>query len=214
MLIQDLTEDEISRRLSAARGSYLPPETGLEDYLKSGIFSEPPRLAAVLVPFTKIEDRWHIIFTRRNSNLPEHSGQVAFPGGRADFGDASPDETALRETYEEIGLHPNSVRILGRMKSFLTITNYKVKPVVGRVPWPFPIRLAHVEVDRVFTIPLDWLVDPVNHEVQQRLMPEPHPSIPVIYFKPYDGEVLWGVSAYIVMNMLEILFGNSTQNNV
>jgi 8-oxo-dGTP pyrophosphatase MutT (NUDIX family) len=212
MPILDLTEDEIARRLSAAREAYIPPETGLENYLKSGAFSQAPRLAAVLVPFTKIEDRWHIIFTRRNNDLPEHSGQVAFPGGRADIGDTSPEETALRETYEEIGLYPSSVRILGRMKSFLTITNYKVKPVVGSVPWPFPIRLALTEVSRVFTIPLEWLADPLNHEVQQRRMPAPHPSIPIIYFRPYDGELLWGVSAYIVINMLEILFGNSAQN--
>jgi 8-oxo-dGTP pyrophosphatase MutT (NUDIX family) len=208
----DLPEDEISSRLADARETFRPPETGLEDFLKSGVFTEPPRLAAVLLPLTRIDNHWHIIFTRRNNDLPEHSGQVAFPGGRADLGDSSPEETALRETYEEIGLNPSSVRVLGRMKSFLTITNYKVKPVVGSVPWPFPIRLARVEVSRVFTIPFEWLADPLNHEVQQRRMPAPLPSIPVIYFKPYDGEVLWGVSAYIIINLLEILVGNARIN--
>ena len=205
----DLSEDEIARQLANTQRIYRPPETGLDDFLKSGVFSEPPRPAAVLIPLTRIENRWHVIFTRRNNDLPEHSGQVAFPGGRADPGDSSPEETALRETYEEIGLKPSSVCLLGRMKSFLTITNYKVKPVVGSVPWPFPIRLARVEVSRVFTVPFEWLADPSNHEVHQRSMPEPHPPIPVIYFKPYDGEVLWGVSAYIMVNLLEILLGNN-----
>jgi 8-oxo-dGTP pyrophosphatase MutT (NUDIX family) len=213
MSINDLSEDEISYRLANAQRTFQPAETGLEDLVKSGLFSEHPRLAAVLVPFTRIDDQWHILFTRRNNDLPEHSGQVAFPGGRADLGDYSPEETALRETYEEIGLNPNRVRILGRMKSFLTISNYKVKPVVGRVPWPFPIRLAQVEVSRVFTIPLEWLADPLNHEVQEREMPAPHAPIPVIYFKPYDGEVLWGVSAYIISNLLGILMGNSARKS-
>jgi 8-oxo-dGTP pyrophosphatase MutT (NUDIX family) len=209
MPLFDLSEDEIIHRLANSRKTYRPSETGLDDFLKSGVFSEPPRLAAVLIPFARIEDRWNILFTRRNNDLPEHSGQVAFPGGRADVGEASPEETALRESYEEIGLKPSSVHILGRMKSFLTITNYKVKPVVGSIPWPFPVRLARVEVSRVFTIPFDWLADPSNHEVQQRRLPEPHHPIPVIYFKPYDGEVLWGVSAYIVINLLEILVGKN-----
>ena len=209
MSLLDLSEDEIIRRLAIAREIYLPPETGLENFLKSGIFSEPPRPAAVLVPFTRIDQSWHILFTRRNNNLPEHSGQVAFPGGRADPKDATPEDTALRETYEEIGLNPGSVRILGSINSFLTITNYNVKPIVGSVPWPFSIRLAQVEVSRVFTIPLEWLADPLNHEIQQRSMPAPHSPIPVIYFKPYNGEVLWGVSAYITINLLEILVGTS-----
>jgi 8-oxo-dGTP pyrophosphatase MutT (NUDIX family) len=209
MSMLDLSENEIARRLENARDSYLPPETGLEDYLKSGIYPEPPRLAAVLIPFVRIDHSWHILFTRRTNDLPEHSGQVAFPGGRADPGDASPEETALREAHEEIGLNPSSVRILGRMKSFLTITNYKVMPVVGSVPWPFQVRLARVEVSRIFTIPFEWLADRSNHEILQRALPAPHHSIPVIYFKPYDGEVLWGVSAYIMINLLEILTGSS-----
>jgi 8-oxo-dGTP pyrophosphatase MutT (NUDIX family) len=205
-----LSESEIKRKLSAARQSYLPLETGLDDYLKSGVFSEPPRPAAVLIPFVILENEWHILFTRRHADLPEHSGQVAFPGGRADPEDRSPEETALREAYEEIGLPPPSVRILGRMKSFATISNYQITPVVGRAPWPFQVRLAQIEVSRVFSIPWAWLADPSNHEIRQRSLPIIRPPISVIYFKPYDGEVLWGVSAYIVLNLLEILTGIST----
>lgn len=209
MPVYTLSESEIRRKLSVAQESYLLPETGLEDYLNSGIFSEPPRPAAVLIPFVRIENEWHIVFTRRNNDLPEHSGQVAFPGGRADPGDASPEDTALREAYEEIGLPPESVRIMGRMKSFATISNYHITPVVGLAPWPFPVRIAHIEVSRVFTIPWRWLADPSNHEIRLRALPVPREPIPVIYFKSYDGEVLWGVSAYIVLNLLAILGGSS-----
>jgi hypothetical protein len=77
--------------------------------------------------------------------------------------------------------------------------------VVGVSHWPFPVRIAYIEVSRVFTIPWGWLIDPSNHEIKQRAMPIPRQPIPVIYFKPYDGEVLWGVSAYIVLNLIEIL---------
>ena len=90
----------------------------------------------MLIPFLRIEQAWHLLFTRRNSALPEHSGQVAFPGGRADPDDPDLETTALREAYEEIGLLPADVRILGRLYDFLTITNYLVTPIVGVIPWP------------------------------------------------------------------------------
>ena len=205
MSVHTLPEEEIQRRLLEAQNAYIPPETGLEEYLNSGIFLEPPRPAAVLIPFVEIENEWHVLFTRRTNDLPEHSGQVAFPGGRADPGDTSPEDTALREAYEEIGLPPKRVRVLGRMKSFATITNYQVTPIIGRADWPFPIRLARIEVSRVFSIPWDWLTDPSNHEIRYRPMPMSRPSIPVIYFQPYEGEVLWGVSAYMVVNLISIL---------
>jgi 8-oxo-dGTP pyrophosphatase MutT (NUDIX family) len=92
-------------------------------------FEGYPRNAAVLVPMLKEADNWHILFTRRTSSLPEHSGQVAFPGGQADPEDDSPEETALREAQEEINLQPKDVQILGQMREMRTISNYCVKPV-------------------------------------------------------------------------------------
>lgn len=173
---------------------------GLQSYLKG-----PPRPAAVLVPFQHHPDGWHIVLTRRNADLPEHSGQVAFPGGRADPEDPSPEVTALREAQEEIGLDPAHVRILGRMHDLLTITNYRLTPVVGTIPWPYDYTPAPIEVSRIFTIPLKWLTTPGNYEERMRLLPEPHAPIPEIYFSPYDGEILWGISARITLNLVEIL---------
>jgi 8-oxo-dGTP pyrophosphatase MutT (NUDIX family) len=165
-----------------------------------------PKLASVLIPFLQIDSNWHILLTRRTDTLVEHSGQVAFPGGRAEPEDNSQEATALREAREEIGLEPANVHILGRLDSFVTITNYILTPVVGRIQWPFPIRLEENEVQRVFTIPLSWLSDPLNHEIRPRPLPPPFPNIPVIYFRPYDGETLWGVSAQITLNLLDVLF--------
>ena len=167
----------------------------------------PLRPAAVLIPLLRVDGRWEALFTRRNPDLHEHSGQVAFPGGRADPGDASPEATALREAEEEIGLRPQDVRLLGRLKPFATITAYAVTPVVGMIPWPYPLRTSAVEVSRVFTIPLDWLSDPANLEKRARPLPDPHDPVDVYYFKPYDGEVLWGASARFTLALLQALGG-------
>ena len=209
----DITESYIQNKLAQANQQFAD-----EDYL-SAFLSDAPRPAAVLVPLLRApiteygNTAWHLLLTRRSDRLAEHRGQVAFPGGRCDPGDISPEATALREAYEEIGLPPNEVKILGRLSAMWTITNYSITPVVAIIPWSFPIKLATQEVSRVFTIPLAWLADSSHHEVRQRVIPSPYSLRveneihPVIYFHPYDGEVLWGVSAEITKNLLRILSG-------
>lgn len=202
--IDGLTEDEISARLARIDHRHL---TGLshQPRIPPEFFNAYPQNASVLVALQKIAGVWHVLFTRRTSSLPEHSGQVAFPGGRADPEDDSAEDTALREAYEEINLAPWDVRILGRLREIRTISNYCVQPVVGSIPWPYEFRLAKEEVSRVFTIPLKWLADPDNHEITFRELQPPHAPIPVIYFKLFDSELLWGVSAEITLNFLEAL---------
>jgi 8-oxo-dGTP pyrophosphatase MutT (NUDIX family) len=194
-----LTIEEIAAKLAKA-GQTGPPHP--EFARMHELFPGTPRPAAVLIPLLRIDKHWHLLYTRRNANLPEHSGQVAFPGGRSDPGDSSPEATALREAYEEIGLDPQNVTILGRLHDFITITNYQVTPVVGVIPWPYIFRLEEREVSRVFTIPLDWLAEPVNFEELWRALPAPYEPIPVIYYKEFDGEVLWGASAHITQAFL------------
>ena len=201
----DFTEDEIARRLAEGYKSTYSDEAEYEEIYPPGFFNQQPRPAAVLIPLVLQDHAWHILFTRRTESLPEHSGQVAFPGGRTDPEDLSPEATALREASEEIGVNPTGVRLLGRLKSITTITNYRVTPVIGRMDWPLSLRLATHEVSRAFTIPLSWLADPANHEIRPRILPPPYPAIPVIYFQPYDGELLWGVSAHITINLLKVL---------
>ena len=155
---------------------------------------------------------WHVLLTRRTNSVAEHQGQVAFPGGRADPTDTTPEMTALREAHEEIGLDPIRVRILGRMDNLWTITNYLVTPIIGVIQWPFPIQLEETEVSRVFSIPLDWLADPKNHEIKYRSIPGLYAKVlnkdthPVIYFQPYEDELLWGVSAEITVRLINILY--------
>jgi 8-oxo-dGTP pyrophosphatase MutT (NUDIX family) len=195
-----LSEDEISRRLAAAGHG----ETEIP--FPTGFIQIDPKPASVLMPLLQVEGRWHLLFIRRTANLRDpHSGQVAFPGGAGDPEDGSVLDTALRETYEEIGLPSSMVRVLGTMHAFITVTGYRVTPIVGAIPWPCLLKLAENEVSRAFTIPLDWLADRENlREVLQEL-PAPFKPVPVIYFHPYDGEILWGASARFTQCLIEIL---------
>lgn len=195
----DLTERQISELLAEA---YEKPN---EYSYPAELFSDDPKSAAVLIPFLQKEDAWQILFTRRTDTLPEHSGQVAFPGGRADPGDATPEATALREAYEEIDLKPQDVEILGKLRSLPTVTNYCVTSIIGKIPWPYTFRLEINEVSRVFSIPLAWLADPGNREFRLREVPHIRSPLRVIYFKSYQGELLWGVSAQIMLNLLRAL---------
>ena len=201
-VLNSLTETEISNRLVRSISNPIK-ERKYTVRFPEKLFSNSPRSAAVLVPLLKRKRAWHILFTRRTSSLPEHSGQVAFPGGRADPDDQSARITALRETHEEIGISPDDVKVLGELQELRTISNYCVFPIVGRIPWPYDFVLAREEVSRVFTIPLEWLADPNNHEIQFRELPPPYSPAPVIYFERYDNELLWGVSAEITLNLLE-----------
>jgi 8-oxo-dGTP pyrophosphatase MutT (NUDIX family) len=180
-----------------------------------------PRPAAVLIPlFTasrqdKKSHIWQVLLTRRTNNVADHQGQVAFPGGRSDPSDTSLEMTALREAQEEIGLDPSKVRLLGKMNSLWTFSNYMVTPIIGVIPWPFPMHLEEIEVSHVFSIPLNWLADPTHHVVRYRSIPLPYSQIlgrefqPVIYFQPYEGELLWGVSAEITLRLVNILFSKN-----
>ena len=199
-----LTPDEIAGRLE--RVNAVPPARPRYDSpFPAGLLQGAPIPAAVLMPLFRQEDAWRVLFIRRQAHLVEHSGQVAFPGGRADPDDRDAADTALREAWEEIGLAPDDVRLLGCLPPYLTITNYLVTPVIGLVPWPYAFRPAEDEVSRIFSIPLAWLAEPAHLERRWRQLPAPHPPIDVLYFKEYDGEVLWGASAAFTLDFLNAL---------
>ena len=159
------------------------------------------RCAAVLVPLVRFQDEWHILYTRRTDKVESHKGQVSFPGGACDEGETTPEQTALREADEEIGIRPSDVQVIGRLSRMITISKFRVSPVVGIVPFPYAFKTAGVEVARVFTIPLLWLADRNNYWEFSL----PGSSRSVIAYHPYDGELLWGATARMTVDFMKIL---------
>jgi len=199
--LDSLTLEQIRARLHAqADTTYdVPPE----------LLSDAAREAAVLVPFLRLDDAWHILYIRRTSfEGDRHSGQVAFAGGKRDDIDNSLLATALREAEEEIGLAPGDVEVLGYINHHHTISEFQVRPYVAAIPWPYDLNPDGVEVARIFSIPLQWLADESNYRTEQRQHPQSQRPWPVVYYDRYDGELLWGATARMTLSLLDVLRGN------
>jgi len=162
------------------------------------------RPAAVLVPVVTREERLTVLFTRRTAHLSDHAGQISFPGGRAEPGDANAAETALRETTEEIGLEASRVEVLGELPQYVTVTGYRVTPVVGLVFPPFELRPDTFEVAEVFEVPLEFLIDPENHQRNSIVY---EGGARHYYAVPYEGHYIWGATAGMLMNLYTYLTG-------
>jgi 8-oxo-dGTP pyrophosphatase MutT (NUDIX family) len=163
------------------------------------------RQAAVLIPIYNDDGEWHLVYTRRTEQVEQHRGQVSFPGGLVEERDQSAQETALREAEEEIGLKKETVQILGSLDWLLTVTQFQILPFIGLIPWPYSFQPNTDEVARIFNVPLRWLMDPGNLELRYRLPTPQGPEVPVYYFKPFEDEIIWGATARITLNLLDIL---------
>lgn len=164
------------------------------------------KVAAILVPLTKIESSWHLCFIRRAENKNDiHSGQVAFPGGRFDPQDPHLVATALREAKEEIDINADDVELIASMPHSISIGGYTVVPIIGIIPWPYTFKLQEEEVARVFSMPLDWLVDTNNFSLQESIHPITNKMMHMTTYDEYDGEVLWGLTARVTQALLKIL---------
>lgn len=201
-----LSRQDLILRLSHSDGG----NTNSSSLLNHVLVTTP---AAVLIPILNASTNpvlpdWHLLFTRRTDQVADHKGQVSFPGGRSNPNDPDPPATALREAYEEIGLQPRDVQVIGSLTRLPTITRYLVTPVIGLIPWPYNFSLQPEEVSKVFTIPLDWLAKPSNHEARQidNNLEGNSAFREVIVFKPYQNEILWGVSAEITLRLIQRLF--------
>ncbi|MFN3202169.1 MAG: NUDIX hydrolase [Bradymonadia bacterium] len=161
-----------------------------------------PRHAGVLVAIIDDGGPLRVLLTRRTEQLKSHSGQVAFPGGSAEPGDADIIQTALREAHEEVGLPPEAVDVWGILDDFPTIRDdMAVTPVVGRVTALPELIPQPSEVARIFTIPMAALTQAEGWEI--KTMPHRRKDWPVYFFE-YDDETLWGLSAYITLHVLSL----------
>ncbi len=150
------------------------------------------RPAGVLAPIINTARGYELLLTKRSSALKHHPGQIAFPGGKQDAGDADAIAAALREAEEEIGLPRSSVEVLGTLPSHETVTGFDVTPVVGLVTAPFEVRPEHGEVDEVFAVPLSHLLDPNNYLVQKRRW---RGEMRAYFVVPYGPYYIWGATA-------------------
>lgn len=161
------------------------------------------RDAAVLVPVVDDGDEAKIILTQRTATLRKHSGQIAFPGGAVDPEDGSPEQAALREAREEIGLDPRFVEPLARLPQYYAMTGFRITPVLSVVKRGFDLKINPTEVDDVFEVPLSFLMNEANHQRGSRQFNggERH-----FYLMPYENRNIWGITAGILRTLYERLY--------
>lgn len=158
--------------------------------------------AGVLVPLIERAEGLTLLLTERSAHLPDHPGQVSFPGGRQEPGDRDLVETALRETEEEIGLARARVSVLGCLDPYRTGTGFVVTPVVGLVAPPVELVLDSYEVAEVFEVPLAFLLDPANRRRERRRYPE---GVYDYHLYEFGGRRIWGATAAMIVNFVELV---------
>ena len=161
------------------------------------------RHAAVLIPLFFKNGEVHLLFTKRTDKVETHKGQISFPGGMADKSDDKLRETALRETWEEMGIKSSDIKLLGKTDKFLTNTNFMVTPYVGHFPYPYEFKISEDEIERVIEVPLSQLIKPEIFEIK----PWVRDGIKWnIHYYNYNGDVIWGVTGFLLSNFLQIVF--------
>ena len=158
------------------------------------------RAAGVLVPIICVGHELQLILTKRSSALKHHPGQVAFPGGKLEDGDAGVEAAALREAEEEIGLPSATVEVLGSLPTHETVTSFTVTPVVGRVTAPFTPVPEPGEVDEVFTVPLSHVTNPANFIIESRRWRGRRRHYFIVPYGPY---YIWGATARMLRGLAE-----------
>jgi len=160
-----------------------------------------PIPAAVLIPVV-MGAVPGVLLTKRTGHLSRHAGQVCFPGGRIDPCDVDAETAALREAFEEIGLDPGRVEVLGRLADYITGTGYRITPVLGLIPPGLPLQASPDEVEAVFELPLDVLLDPAAPRRQQR---EWRGRLREYWVWPHPDHCIWGATAAILVHLAQRL---------
>ena len=176
----------------------------LSDYDSKRLATPATTPAAVLILLHDWAGEPHVIFTERSDHVEHHKGQMSFPGGAYDEEDESLERTALRETFEEIGVPPEHVTIIGQLDDMVTVSNFRVTPYVGVLNSlsDFPFVLNHDEVTQVVQVPVTWLLDEKNMEIDVREHMGREVLVPAF---SYQGHRIWGATARMLHHFIEIV---------
>jgi 8-oxo-dGTP pyrophosphatase MutT (NUDIX family) len=189
MMIQS---EELLERLEAA----------LSDYTPRAIDNPSTSPAAVLVLLRSAEEPY-VVFTERTSQVEHHKGQICFPGGGCDEIDPTPEATALRETFEEIGVPSEHVRIIGQLDDMVTVSNFRVSPFVGVIEKnEYEYTISDTEVARVVEVPLSFLMEDGNMELEVREHKGREVLVPAF---SYNGHRIWGATARMLHQLIELV---------
>lgn len=201
-----LTPQALRRRFAAPLA--WQPEIAGDGRLLEG---RAPAAASVLVPLVQREQGLAVLLTERTAHLRAHAGQISFPGGRVEQSDADVVATALRETQEEVGLHPRHVEVIGRLPAYTTVTNFVVTPVVALVTPPFELQLDDFEVAEAFEVPLPFLMTPAHHQRHRfEFAGQTRQFLSMPWQGPgHDGMTrqffIWGATAAMLRNLYAFL---------
>jgi 8-oxo-dGTP pyrophosphatase MutT (NUDIX family) len=205
-----LTREELRRRVVRTPDAPHLGPGGSEGWLhgddpaRDVVLATVPRRtpAAVLIGIVDRPQEPAVLLTQRTDHLRDHAGQISFPGGRIEPGDATTAAAALREAEEEVGLDAARVEILGELAPYDTVTGFRIHPVVGWITPPFELRLDQYEVADAFEVPLHFVVDPLNH---RRHSLRRGGLTRGYYVLPYQGRFIWGATAGILVNFASLL---------
>ena len=191
---------------TALRQRFLLPAVWQPEVVtEPSLFDRVPVAASVLVPIV-LRERPTVLLTLRTQHMSSHSGQIAFPGGKQDSDDEDLLATAIREAYEEVGLPPQFVQVLGTLPVHVTGTGFSITPVVALVEQGFSIVRNVDEVDEVFEVPLDFLMDPVNHRRHAlELDGKRREWLSMPYHDGQTERFIWGATAGMLRNLYRFL---------
>lgn len=204
--LPSFTAEDFRRRAITEREPFADSDYGdhrLNPDLRDLIVREGLRDAAVLIPVVDRREGASVILTKRTEKLRSHSGQVAFPGGRIDPTDPTPEYAALRETEEEIGIAPSYIEVVGRMPDYVSGSGFRIAPILSVVRPDFRLSINPDEVDDAFEVPLAFLMDPRNHTRDSRIWQERERYF---YTMPFGERHIWGVTAGIIRTLYERLY--------
>ena len=203
-----LQRHEVEQRLRGTAPGGDPLDAwiaGLTPEQTSGLRRQLPASfarAAVMVPLVERPEGLTVLLTQRASHLKNHPGQISFPGGRIEPQDAGPWEAALRETREEIGLEASFASLAGYLHDHMVLTGYLITPAVAFVQPGFTLKLDLTEVEDVFEVPLEFVLDPAHHVPRQRLFAG-HEFL--THDIPYGNRHIWGATAGMLLSLCRLL---------